>query len=92
MIENLYADYLAEIDFVKFKSADVIARGEYYFVDITYNGKDKQTKFRFDNAVDANSFLDIVNKTFYVGSKLIYSFIYGVTVGAALMLLIGYLA
>lgn len=81
MSENLYAGYLADIDFAKFKSADVIVRRNYFFVDVTYNGKEKDTNFRFDTAEEANEFLNIVNKKFYLGNKLIYSFIVGVLAG-----------
>lgn len=88
MKEDLYADYLAEIDFTKFKSADVIVRRNYFFVDVTYNGKDKDTNFRFDTAEEANQFLDIVNKKYYLGNKPTYSFIAGVVAGFAIALLL----
>jgi hypothetical protein len=58
-------EYLQQVDFEKFKSADIAKRGQLWFVDVTNEGNKKQTNFRFDSRVDAEQFLETLNYLFY---------------------------
>jgi hypothetical protein len=57
--------YLERLDVDLFKSADVLKRGNYYFVDVKYKDKTKETNFRFENESEAEEFLYLIYGMYY---------------------------
>lgn len=62
MTEYENKDYT--VNFEKFKTADIVKRGNYWFVDVTYYDNSKDTNFKFTERGDAEKFLNYCFETF----------------------------
>ena len=71
---TLFETYENKIDYSKYIYSDVIPRRGYFFVDIIYSDKSKETFLRFDTKAEAESFQQYISQRYYdINDETLYN-------------------